>query len=93
MSDQIKAELREQADELKKKGINPCLAVVLVGNDSASQVYVRNKERACQVVGIQSMVYRMPEETTQAQLMELVAALNEDKHVHGILVQVPLPRT
>ncbi|MFO0941021.1 MAG: bifunctional methylenetetrahydrofolate dehydrogenase/methenyltetrahydrofolate cyclohydrolase FolD [Pirellulales bacterium] len=70
----------------------PMLAAVLVGDDPASQVYVRNKEKACQNVGMQSQVIRKPASTTTAELLELLAALNNDKKVNGILVQLPLPK-
>lgn len=69
----------------------PGLAVILVGNDSASQVYVRNKEKACQEVGFYSEVYRLPESTTQEQLLQLIDRLNKDDKIHGLLVQLPVP--
>ena len=72
--------------------MKPCLAVVLVGDDPASRVYVNNKKKGCEKLGIRSLEYTMPKETTQAQLLELIDALNEDKNVHGILVQLPLPK-
>jgi len=72
-------------------GVKPHLAAVLVGEDPASAVYVRNKQRACEKAGIQSTLHRLPQETTQAQLLELVHQLNSDGAVHGILVQLPLP--
>ena len=75
----------------EKRGILPCLAVVLVGDDPASQVYVRNKERDCADVGIHSRVFRLPAQTTQGQLMELIETLASDPRVHGIMVQLPLP--
>src|SRR5437764_8537477 len=73
-------------------GIRPGLAAVLVGDNPASQVYVRNKRRACQKVGIESWLYELPAETTQSQLLGLLDRLNGDPAVHGILVQLPLPR-
>ena len=79
-------------EALKEKGIKPCLAVVLVGNDPASKVYVRNKKRACEEVGIISSEYVLPEETTQEQLEELIDTLNESENTDGILVQLPLPK-
>ncbi|QGP94069.1 Bifunctional protein FolD protein [Neomoorella glycerini] len=92
---QIAAEVREEVKQevarLKEQGITPGLAVVLVGDDPASQVYVRNKHRACEEVGIYSVVHRLPAETTQAQLLELITQLNNDPQIHGILVQLPLP--
>lgn len=72
-------------------GITPCLAAVLVGEDPASQVYVRNKERACEKVGMASELFRLPETTTQQELLDLVRRLNHDDKVSGILVQLPLP--
>ena len=81
----------KKAESLKKSGIMPQLAVVLVGNDPASQVYVRNKERACTAVGILSSVFRLPESITQAELEKTIKDLNEDGSIHGILVQLPLP--
>lgn len=73
-------------------GVTPHLAAVLVGEDPASQVYVRNKERACEKCGLKSTLHRLPGDTTQQQLADLVAALNADETVHGILVQLPLPK-
>jgi methylenetetrahydrofolate dehydrogenase (NADP+)/methenyltetrahydrofolate cyclohydrolase len=80
------------ADFTRRHGHPPGLAAVLVGQNPASQVYVRNKRKACEKVGIHSWLHELPEETTQAQLLELVACLNADPAVHGILVQLPLPR-
>ena len=77
---------------MKAEGIVPKLVVVLVGNDSASQVYVRNKHKSCGEVGIESEVITMPEETTQQELLEVVERLNQDNSVDGILVQLPLPK-
>lgn len=91
ISAQIREGLKQDVADLKKKGIVPGLAVVLVGEDPASAIYVRNKERACQDVGIYSIVHRLDEETTEAQLLSLVEELNADKKIHGVLVQLPLP--
>lgn len=74
-------------------GAIPCLAAVLVGDDPASQVYVRNKQRACERVGMVSQLHRMATDTTQQELLELIDRLNRDRDVHGILVQLPLPRS
>jgi len=82
----------ETAEFSRKSGVMPHLAAVLVGDDPASQVYVRNKERACEKCGLKSTLHRLPQETTQKELMELVAKLNGDPTVHGILVQLPLPK-
>ncbi len=88
----IKDDLRKQVEELKVKGIVPGLAVILVGEDSASKVYVNNKKKACEYIGIKSFSYTLPEETTEKALLELVETLNQDENVHGILVQLPLPK-
>lgn len=89
---QIKDELKEEVKGLQSQGIFPGLAVILVGNDSASQVYVRNKKMACEYVGIKSFSYELPEETSEQDLLELIHTLNHDPQVSGILVQLPLPR-
>ncbi|MDW8276030.1 MAG: bifunctional 5,10-methylenetetrahydrofolate dehydrogenase/5,10-methenyltetrahydrofolate cyclohydrolase [Candidatus Nitrosocaldus sp.] len=77
---------------LKEKGVEPYLATVLVGNDEASATYVRNKHRACEQVGIGTINHHLPEDYSTNQLIELITILNEDRRVHGILVQLPLPR-
>ena len=81
----------ERAQHLREKGIEPHLAVILVGDNPASQTYVRSKEKACERANIRSTAIRMPAETTQAELVDKVRELNADKSVHGILVQLPLP--
>jgi methylenetetrahydrofolate dehydrogenase (NADP+) / methenyltetrahydrofolate cyclohydrolase len=86
--EEIKVEVAEYAEQ---SGVTPCLAAVLVGEDPASQVYVRNKERACERAGITSQLHRLPSDTTEAELLALVKQLNNDSAVHGILVQLPLP--
>lgn len=88
---QVKAEAATETAALKAKGVTPCLAVILVGEDPASQVYVRGKAKDCGDCGIDSRVIRLPEETTQAELLKLVGELAADKAVNGILVQLPLP--
>ena len=88
---QIKEELKEQVAAMKADGKNVCLAVVQVGEDPASSVYVRNKKRACEYIGIESRSYELKEETTQEELIRLVDTLNQDPQVDGILVQRPLP--
>lgn len=88
----IKDELKEKVSKYKNKGIDITLAVVKVGNDPASAVYVRNKEKACEYVGINSRTLALPEETTQEELLNIVRELNEDDTVNGILVQLPLPK-
>lgn len=92
LSQKIKSEMKGRVAKLKEQGIEPKLVVVLVGNDSASQVYVRNKHQSCGEVGIISEVIRMPEETTQQELLDLVDKLNNDATVDGILVQLPVPK-
>ena len=91
ISAKVKAEVREEADALKAKGIPIGLAVVIVGNNPASRVYVNNKKKACAEVGFESCEYALPEETTQEELLALVDKLNNDDKVNGILVQLPLP--
>lgn len=91
ISDQIKEEAASEAQELQRQGITPCLAVVLVGNDPASMVYVNNKKKACEKVGILSRSYELPEDTEEKDLLALVEQLNMDNSVHGVLVQLPLP--
>ena len=93
ISAQIRAEIKEKTAEFTvKNGYRPGLAVIIVGNDPASQVYVRNKRKACDEVGFYSEAYELPEETTQEELIALVDKLNADKNIHGILCQLPLPR-
>ncbi len=91
VSARIKKELREETEKLKAQGINPGLAVIIVGEDPASQVYVRNKERACEECGIYSEKYALPEETTQEELLRLIDELNHKECISGILVQLPVP--
>jgi methylenetetrahydrofolate dehydrogenase (NADP+)/methenyltetrahydrofolate cyclohydrolase len=91
ISKQIKDELRAEVAELKEKGKEVCLAVIQVGNDPASSVYVGNKKKACEYIGIKSLAYELPEETTEAELIELIEKLNADDSVNGILVQLPVP--
>jgi methylenetetrahydrofolate dehydrogenase (NADP+)/methenyltetrahydrofolate cyclohydrolase len=88
----IRAEITAEAATLKSKGITPGLAVVLVGEDPASKVYVSMKEKACQDVGIFSDEYKLPAETTEEELLSLIERLNSDLRIHGILVQLPLPK-
>ena len=91
ISKEIKDELKEKTARLKERGISGCLAVIQVGEDPASSVYVRNKKRACEYIGIESLSYELPAETTQAELLQLIETLNSDKKVTGILVQLPVP--
>lgn len=92
VSARIKAELKTEVENLKKEGINPGLAVIIVGEDPASQVYVRNKERACEECGIYSEKYALPAETTQEELLKLIDELNSKSSISGILVQLPVPK-
>lgn len=92
LSLKLKEQMKQRIAQLKQQGINPKLVVVLVGDNSASQVYVRNKHKSCGEVGIESEVITMPEQTTQQELLEVVERLNRDETVDGILVQLPLPK-
>ncbi|MBQ2952527.1 MAG: bifunctional methylenetetrahydrofolate dehydrogenase/methenyltetrahydrofolate cyclohydrolase FolD [Clostridia bacterium] len=92
MSDALRSEIAQRVAGLKEKGIHPGLAVILVGEDPASQIYVRNKGIGCEQVGIHSVTIRMPETTTQEELESQIRQLNADESIHGILVQLPLPR-
>ncbi|WP_029321494.1 bifunctional methylenetetrahydrofolate dehydrogenase/methenyltetrahydrofolate cyclohydrolase FolD [Butyrivibrio sp. AE3004] len=93
ISQQVKDEVKARTLQLKEeKGIEVCLAVILVGADPASQVYVRNKKKACEYVGFKSLSYELPEETSQEELLTLIDKLNKDENVHGILVQMPVPK-
>ena len=92
IASEMRAELAEEIKALAKRKIVPGLAVVLVGDNPASQVYVRMKERACGEMGIASFEHRLPGNTTERRLLSLIARLNQDKRVHGILVQLPLPK-
>ena len=88
----IKAEVAQEVTVLKAQGIHPGMAVVLVGDDPASKIYVNNKKKACAETGIYSEEYVLPAETTQAELLALIEKLNADEKIHGILVQSPLPK-
>ena len=93
ISQQIREEIAQKASDFQQKtGILPGLAVIIVGEDPASQVYVRNKKKACEQVGFYSRVYELPGDTTQEELNSLVDELNGDEKIHGILVQLPLPK-
>jgi methylenetetrahydrofolate dehydrogenase (NADP+)/methenyltetrahydrofolate cyclohydrolase len=91
ISKQVKDEVKEQVSKLAQEGVTVTLAVIQVGADPASSVYVRNKKKACEAVGIGSESYELPEETTQEELLKLIDTLNERPEVDGILVQLPLP--
>ena len=88
----IKDELKAEVASYKEQGISICLAVIQVGNDPASSVYVGNKKKACAYIGIDSKAYELPEETTEAELLSLIDSLNQDDSINGILVQLPLPK-
>jgi methylenetetrahydrofolate dehydrogenase (NADP+) / methenyltetrahydrofolate cyclohydrolase len=92
VSQQIKDELKAEVPKLKAQGVEPCLAVILVGEDPASKVYVLNKKKACEYIGIKSLESRLPAETTTEQLLDAISKYNSDKSVHGILCQLPLPK-
>ncbi|HND51301.1 MAG TPA: bifunctional 5,10-methylenetetrahydrofolate dehydrogenase/5,10-methenyltetrahydrofolate cyclohydrolase, partial [Pirellulaceae bacterium] len=89
----LQLELRERVSEfMENNGFAPTLAAVLVGADPASEIYVRNKRQACERAGIESQMIRLPAETTEDELLGRIARLNADENVHGILVQLPLPK-
>lgn len=92
ISAKVKSEVKQETEALKAKGISIGLAVVIVGDNPASRVYVNNKKKACAEVGFESFEYALPEETTQEELLALVDKLNKDDTVNGILVQLPLPK-
>ena len=92
ISKDIKDELRAQVELLKKKNFEVTLCVIQVGDDPASTIYVRNKKKACEYVGIKSLAYELPEETSQEQLIDIIHELNERPDINGILVQLPLPK-
>lgn len=93
VSAEVRAEIKAETEKfISESGITPGLAVIIVGNNPASQVYVRNKKRACGEVGFFSTVIEMPEETTESELLDKIAELNSDEKIHGILVQLPLPK-
>ena len=92
MSESLRKEIAERVAVLKEKGVTPGLAVILVGNDPASEIYVRNKGNGCAETGMYSRTINLPEETTQDELEAIIEELNADPAIHGILVQLPLPR-
>src|SRR3954468_16058712 len=92
MAQQLRSELAEEVIEfIQNNGAVPSLAAVLVGNNPASEVYVRNKQKACEAVGIESQLHRLSSDASSDDLLKLIAKLNKDAEVHGILVQLPLP--
>ena len=92
LSAKIKEDIRKETEELKAKGINPGLAVIIVGDDPASRVYVNNKKKACEACGFYSEEHALPAETTEEELLKLIDSLNNRKDINGILVQLPLPK-
>lgn len=92
VSKKVKEDVKAECEQLKAKGITPGLAVIIVGEDPASQVYVHNKEVACEACGFHSVKYALPVETTQEELNALIDELNEDNSINGILCQLPLPK-
>ena len=92
MSESLRKEIAERVTALKERGVTPGLAVILVGNDPASEIYVRNKGNGCTEVGMYSRTINMPAETTQEELEAAIEELNNDSAIHGILVQLPLPK-
>ncbi len=93
ISERLREDMKAEVAAMSEKGMKPCLAVIIVGEDPASKVYVRNKERACRQLGMDSILLRLPETTSQEELIRRVDELNADKSVNGILVQLPLPGT
>ena len=91
LSRQLREELKTRVDRLRERGVTPGLSVIRVGDDAASEVYVRNKARMCERLGMYSTVLHLPESTTQEQLLAHIDAMNQDESLHGILVQLPLP--
>ena len=92
ISKQLKDELKSEVEQLKKAGKKCALAVIQVGDDAASSVYVGNKKKACEYIGIESLSYKLPENTSEDELLALIEKLNVDSNVHGILCQLPLPK-
>jgi methylenetetrahydrofolate dehydrogenase (NADP+)/methenyltetrahydrofolate cyclohydrolase len=92
VSQQLKDEMKEEVTGLKAQGLEPCLAVILVGEDPASKVYVNNKKKACEYIGIKSLETLLPAEATQQELLDVIEGYNKDSSVHGILCQLPLPK-
>lgn len=91
VSERIKEKLKGEVSELKGQGVFPSLAVIIVGDDSASRIYVENKKKACEQLGIRSVEYALPDDTSESELIEIIEILNKDETVSGILVQLPIP--
>ena len=92
VSNHVKTKVKEEVEALKEKGIESALAVIIVGNDPASRVYVNNKKKACEFTGMRSVEYALPEETTEEELLAIIDKLNEDDSINGILCQLPVPK-
>ena len=92
VSNHVKTKVKEEVEALKEKGIEPALAVIIVGNDPASRVYVNNKKKACEFTGMRSVEYALPEETTEEELLAIIDKLNGDDSINGILCQLPVPQ-
>jgi len=92
IASEIRLGLKNDVEKLKRNGVQPGLAVVIVGDDPASRIYVNNKKKVCDEIGIRSFEYALPAETSEEEVIELIKTLNGDKNVHGILVQLPLPQ-
>ena len=92
LAEKVRSRIATDVAALKARGITPGLAVILVGESPASQVYVRNKVAACGKVGMHSVMHKLPAETTEVELLALIDSLNGDPTIHGILVQLPLPK-
>lgn len=92
LSDTIKIELKNESMVLNEKGITPGLAVILVGDDAASQTYVKMKEKACDATGIYSIIHKMPSTISQAKILEIIQMINQNPNIDGVLVQLPLPK-
>jgi methylenetetrahydrofolate dehydrogenase (NADP+)/methenyltetrahydrofolate cyclohydrolase len=92
LSEKIKEEVKKEVEKLKKEGIIPGLAVILVGNDPASQTYVRMKKNACEKVGMYSVVHEFPESISEKELLSTIEMINNNPNIHGLLVQLPLPK-
>jgi len=92
LSSKIKEEVKSEVEELKKQGITPGLAVILVGNNPASQTYVKMKSNACKETGIYSVVHEFPETISEKELLSTIDMINENPNIHGLLIQLPLPK-
>ena len=91
LADEYRTKFKIEVENLKRKGIDPCLAVIIVGDNPASKTYVRMKQKACEQIGIKSIVKAFDKKISEATLLSYIESLNQDRNVHGILVQLPLP--